>query len=116
MQHIESNPPQNRGLYLPQFESDACGTGFVTNLHAKPSHRIVADALTMLANMEHRGATGREENSGDGAGILVQLPHTFLQGQAAKHGFELPAPGQYGAGMVFFQKSKIENQKNMAVL
>ncbi len=98
------NSSSARGLYTPQFESDACGTGFIANLHGRKSYAIVQDALTMLANMEHRGATGREENSGDGAGILLQIPHDFFQLETLHHGFDLPAPGEYGAGMVFFPR------------
>ncbi len=105
MQNIEPEQRDSGGLYLPQFESDACGTGFVANLYGQKSHDLVRDALTMLANMHHRGASGFEENTGDGAGILVQLPHVFLQKEVVNHGFQLPEPGQYGAGMVFFPRS-----------
>lgn len=105
MQHIADENSGQLGLYVPQFESDACGTGFVTQLTGEKSHALVADALTLLANMEHRGATGCEENSGDGAGILVQLPHDFLKSEVNKHGFDLPAPASYGAGMVFFPQA-----------
>ena len=93
------------GLYVPQLESDACGTGFVANLNGQPRHQLVRDALTMLANMHHRGASGCEENTGDGAGILIQIPHDFLASKTAEHGFHLPAPGAYGAGMVFFPRT-----------
>ncbi len=104
MQNVEPDQ-QNQGLYVPQMESDACGTGFVANLYGQKSHELVRDALTMLANMHHRGASGYEENTGDGAGILVQLPHTFLQKEVASHGFTLPEPGEYAVGMVFFPRS-----------
>ena len=69
--------PQKQGLYDPQFERDACGVGFVVNIKGKKSHQIVQQALTVLDNLEHRGATGAEPNTGDGAGILIQIPHTF---------------------------------------
>ena len=105
MQNIAPDHRNNTGLYVPQFESDACGTGFVANLYGQKSHALVRDALTMLANMHHRGATGYEENTGDGAGILVQLPQVFLQKEVGHHGFRLPEPGEYGAGMVFFPRS-----------
>jgi glutamate synthase (NADPH/NADH) large chain len=98
----DPNQSAGGGLYLPGFESDACGTGFVANLNGVKSHALVSDALTLLANMHHRGAAGCEENSGDGAGILLQLPHDFLQQEANRAGFTLPEPGFYGAGMVFF--------------
>ncbi|GIO95090.1 glutamate synthase subunit alpha [Paenibacillus lautus] len=93
--------PQKQGLYDPQFEKDACGMGFVAHIKGKPSHEIVSSALTMLANMEHRGGQGSEPNSGDGAGIMLQIPHSFFSSEAAKLGFELPEAGHYGAGMLF---------------
>ncbi len=98
-----AQPGQN-GLYLPELETDACGTGFVAQLQGFQTHQLVEDALVMLANMHHRGATGREENTGDGAGVLVQIPHAFLRRQAPQYGFHLPEPGLYGAGMVFFPR------------
>ncbi len=91
-----------QGLYCPELESDACGTGLIANLSGEPTHEVVRDALTMLVNMEHRGACGCEPNSGDGAGILVQLPHDFLVDKCRESGFDLPAFGEYGVGMVFF--------------
>ncbi|MDX1941743.1 MAG: glutamate synthase large subunit [Saprospiraceae bacterium] len=91
-----------RGLYLPQLEKDACGTGLIADLSGKKSHQLVADALRMLENMEHRGACGFEANTGDGAGILVQVPHDFFVKECKNVGFELPEYGSYGVGMVFF--------------
>ena len=96
---------QSQGLYHPDFEHDACGIGFVANLKSRGSHEIVRNALTMLTCMEHRGGTGYDVNSGDGAGILIQIPHDFLAEETAKLGFELPAVGDYGVGMVFFPQS-----------
>ena len=93
--------PPKQGLYDPQFEHDACGVGFVVNIKGKKSHEIVRQALTLLLNLDHRGACGAEPNTGDGAGILLQVPHKFLQKAAAKEGFSLPAPGHYGVGMVY---------------
>jgi glutamate synthase (NADPH/NADH) large chain len=93
-------------LYRPEFEHDACGTGFITYIDGRKSHQIVADALTMLANMEHRGACGCDSDSGDGAGVLIQLPHWFLLEECVKHGIRLPEPGQYGVGMVFLPKKE----------
>lgn len=93
--------PQKQGLYDPQFEKDACGMGFIAHIKGKPSHAIVSNALTMLANMEHRGGQGSEPNSGDGAGIMLQIPHAFFAEEAAKLGFELPEAGHYGVGMLF---------------
>lgn len=93
--------PLKQGLYDPQFEHDACGVGFVVQMKGKPSHAIVEQALTILLNLDHRGAVGAEPNTGDGAGILMQLPHTFMQKVAAAEGLTLPEPGQYGVGMIY---------------
>jgi len=92
----------NQGMYLPEMEHDACGIGFVANLKGRKSHSIIEDALTMLMNMEHRGGIGAEPDSGDGAGILVQLPHDFLVTKCKEEGFKLPEFGSYGVGMLFF--------------
>jgi len=94
-------PPPKQGLYDPQFEHDACGVGFVVNVKGRKSHEIIDQALTILLNLDHRGACGCEVNTGDGAGILMQMPHTFLQKVTAKAGIHLPAEGQYAAGIVF---------------
>ena len=93
-------PPQ-QGLYDPAHEHDACGMGFVVDLKNRPSHEIIEQALQILANLEHRGACGCEANTGDGAGILIQMPHEFFKRECAKLGFDLPEPGHYGAGLVF---------------
>ena len=97
---IRSIPPK-QGLYDPVFEHDGCGIGFVVHIKGKASHQIVEQALTVLHNLDHRGACGCEENTGDGAGILLQIPHAFLQHVCDGLGFHLPKPGQYGVGMVF---------------
>jgi glutamate synthase (NADPH/NADH) large chain len=90
------------GLYDPQFEHDSCGVGFVAHIKGKKSHDIVKNALTMLEHMDHRGACGCEQNTGDGAGILTALPHEFLVKVAQRDaGITLPAKGTYGAGIVF---------------
>ena len=89
-------PPQ--GLYDGRHEHDSCGVAFVADLHGRRSHEVVADALTALQNLDHRGASGAEPNTGDGAGILVQVPDGFLR---AECGFELPHAGTYAAGLVF---------------
>jgi len=101
-----SNMP--RGLYRPEFERDSCGIGFVTNLKGKKSHEIIENALTMLTCMEHRGGTGFDIKSGDGAGILIQIPHDFLAAVTPELGFTLPAAGDYGVGMIFFQPDRAE--------
>lgn len=92
----------NEGLYSSSFEHDACGIGFVANLKGRKSHQIVKDALHMLVRMYHRGACGCEQNTGDGAGILVQMPHEFFLSECLKLGLKLPAFGKYGVGVVFF--------------
>ncbi|MDA9763891.1 glutamate synthase large subunit [Opitutales bacterium] len=100
------NKNKPEGLYRSEFEHDSCGIGFVANLKGKKSHEIVENALSMLCNMEHRGGTGYDVASGDGAGILIQIPHDFFVEDCAIRGFELPAPGDYGVGMVFFPADK----------
>ncbi|MAZ66656.1 MAG: glutamate synthase large subunit [Kangiellaceae bacterium] len=97
-----SHRRENQGLYRPEFEHDSCGIGFVANLKGQPSHDIIQNALTMLTCMEHRGGTGFDTKSGDGAGILIQIPHDYLAAKCHDLGFELPAAGDYGVGMVFF--------------
>jgi glutamate synthase (NADPH) large chain len=94
----------NLGLYHPSFEHDACGIGFVANIKGNKAHQIISDALTVLENMEHRGACGCENNTGDGAGIMIQTPHEFFFDECLKLGVHLPAYGRYGVGMIFFPK------------
>lgn len=95
---------EEQGLYRSEFEHDACGVGFVAHLKGIKSHRQVQDALTMLENMEHRGACGCDEESGDGAGIMIQLPHEFLWEECSKLDIRLGEPGYYGVGMTFLPK------------
>jgi glutamate synthase (NADPH/NADH) large chain len=95
-----------QGLYDPKYEHDACGFGFVVDIAGRPSHKIVRDALTVLVNLEHRGATGSEKNTGDGAGLTIQIPHRFLCDVAAKSGVNLRGKGGYGVGMVFLPQDK----------
>ena len=92
------------GLYRPEFEHDACGIGFVANIKGNKNHQIVSDALTILENMEHRGACGCEDNTGDGAGILIQTPHEFFFEECLKLGVHLPPFGKYGVGTIFFPR------------
>ncbi len=98
--------PQQRGLYTPQLEKDSCGVGMIANLNGGTSYYVVDSALTILENMEHRGACGCEENTGDGAGILMQVPHGFMKAKALESGVKLPKRGKYGIGMFFFPKDK----------
>lgn len=105
--------PPAQGLYDPRNEHDACGVGFVCHMKGKKSHKIVADALQILENLDHRGACV-EENTGDGAGILIQMPHKFLAKVAKAAGFELPAPGQYGVANVFTSRDPEARKKSQA--
>jgi len=93
--------PSRQGLYDPSFEHDSCGTGFVVNIKGSPSHIILSHALTILDNLYHRGASGSESNTGDGAGVLIQTPHAFLKRECKSAGFDLPGPRYYGVGMFF---------------
>jgi glutamate synthase (ferredoxin) len=105
--------PQKQGLYDPRNEHDACGVGFVADVKGRRSHQIVKNALEVLRNLEHRGASGCDANSGDGAGILIQTPHEFFKNKCS---FELPAFGQYAAGMVFLPVAGSLRQQCEAVL
>ncbi|MEK6666462.1 MAG: glutamate synthase large subunit [candidate division NC10 bacterium] len=93
--------PPAQGLYDPAHEHDACGVGFVVDMKGRKSHAIVTQALSVLKNLLHRGACGCEVNTGDGAGILIQMPHAFLSRECSRIGITLPAPRWYGAGLVF---------------
>jgi glutamate synthase (NADPH) large chain len=95
-------PSQPEGLYDPQFEHDACGIAFVVNADGEQSHQIVADAITALKNLQHRGAFGSDPDTGDGAGLLMQIPDRYFRKICDDQGIELPVAGDYGAGMVFF--------------
>ncbi|MGC7872807.1 glutamate synthase large subunit [Desulfosporosinus sp. SYSU MS00001] len=96
--------PNKQGLYDPALEHDACGMGFVVNIKGEKSHTIVEEALKVLENLSHRGASGADENTGDGAGILIQIPHDFFKRECEVLGFDLPAKGSYGVGMIFAHK------------
>jgi len=96
--------PPKQGLYDPQFEHDACGLGFVVNMKGKKSHQMVTDALKILVNLDHRGACGCEANTGDGAGILIQIPHDYFATEAHRLGFKLPEVGHYGVGQMFLPR------------
>ena len=96
--------PPKQGLYDPAHEHDSCGIGFVVDAHGRKSHSIVEQGVQVLLNLEHRGACGCEKNTGDGAGILMQMPHRFLAEECDKIGITLPAAGRYGAGIVFLPR------------
>ena len=96
----------SRGLYTPELEHDACGIGFVANINGTKTNQNLRDALSMLENMEHRGGKGSSPKTGDGAGVLIQLPYEFFDEECNRLGFKLPAAGSYGVGMVFFRATK----------
>ncbi|MCR4337039.1 MAG: glutamate synthase-related protein, partial [Candidatus Omnitrophica bacterium] len=95
------SPQEKQGLYNPAFEHDACGVGFIVNLKGKKSHDIVRNAIAILENLSHRGACGCDPETGDGAGILIQVPDAFLRKECTKLRIDLPSEGQYGVGLVF---------------
>ena len=103
--------PPKQGLYDPTNEHDACGVGFVVDIKGRKSHRILEQAIQVLRNLDHRGACGCEVNTGDGAGVLLQLPHRFLQNVAERDGFTLPAPGEYGSGLIFLPRNASKRRK-----
>ena len=107
--------PPKQGLYDPQFEHDACGVGFIVHMKGEKSHAIVEQALTILVNLEHRGACGCETNTGDGAGILMQVPHKFLKRVAAADNIVLPDAGQYGVGMIYASPDRVTRTKSRQV-
>jgi glutamate synthase domain-containing protein 2/glutamate synthase domain-containing protein 1/glutamate synthase domain-containing protein 3 len=97
--------PPKQGLYDPAFEHDACGVGFVVDIKGRKSHKILQNGLQILTNLDHRGACGAEVNTGDGAGVLIQMPHKFLVDAAKKARIDLPEPGHYGCGIVFLPRN-----------
>src|SRR4051812_20159277 len=101
-----SGRPSAQGLYDPRYEHDACGLGFVVDLKGRQSHKLVRDGLKALENLDHRGACGWEDNTGDGAGVLIQIPDRFLREEFLADrckilGVAEPAPGEYGVGAFF---------------
>jgi len=93
--------PLRQGLYEPRSEHDACGVGFIAHIKGQKRHSIVRQGLNILENLTHRGAVGADPLAGDGAGILIQIPDTFLRESCDALGFALPPLGEYGVGMVF---------------
>jgi glutamate synthase (ferredoxin) len=104
-------PPSKQGLYDPSFEHDACGLGFVVDIKGRKSHRIIQQAVEILRNLDHRGACGCEANTGDGAGVLIQMPHKFLVEACRKARISLPEPGQYGSGLVFLPRNPTKRRR-----
>jgi glutamate synthase domain-containing protein 2/glutamate synthase domain-containing protein 1/glutamate synthase domain-containing protein 3 len=105
------HPPPAQGLYHPQYEHDACGVGFVVNLNGEKSHDIIRKGIDILINLTHRGACGCDPQTGDGAGVLIEIPHDFFARECAKLGFTLPAPGHYAVGMMFLP---VEQKQRLA--
>lgn len=93
-----------KGLYREEFEKDACGIGFIAQIENEPSHQIIEDALKMLHRMEHRGGVAADDQTGDGAGIMISMPHEFFQQEAHEEAIDIPAKGQYGVAMTFIPK------------
>ena len=104
-------PLTKQGLYDPQFERDACGVGVVANIAGVKSHDIIEKGLEVLVNLSHRGARGADPETGDGAGLLLQMPHQFFRRECAKLGISLPEPGQYGVGMVFLPMEAAQRKR-----
>ena len=108
--------PEPQGLYDPRNERDACGIGFVASIKGEKSHDIIVKGIHVLINLTHRGASGCDAETGDGAGVLIQIPHKFFARECAALGFNLPAPGEYGVGMVFFPVEKHDRLQCEGVL
>ena len=100
---MDSALPEGQGLYDPANEHDACGVGFVAHIKGKKSHTIIEQGLLILKNLDHRGAVGADPLMGDGAGILVQIPHQFFAEECAKLGITLPGAGRYAIGQFFIE-------------
>ncbi|GAE27830.1 glutamate synthase [Halalkalibacter wakoensis JCM 9140] len=100
----EKGYPLSQGLYDPDFEHEACGIGMVANINGKKTHEIVENAITILCNLEHRGGQSADTSTGDGAGILTQIPHSFFEKQCEKENIILPNEGDYGIGWCFYLK------------
>ena len=96
--------PEAQGLYNPEFEKDNCGIGMVTDIKGRKSNKIVKMAVQVLERLEHRGAVGADPTTGDGAGVLIQIPDEFFRTKVKN----LPEEGKYGVGMIFFPQNKVE--------
>ncbi len=108
--------PAPQGMYHPQNEHDACGVGFICNLHGKKSHDIIHKALEILVRLTHRGAAGSDPLTGDGAGILLQIPHAFYKKKCAEIGIDLPAEQEYGTGLVFLPQEEADRTQCVSIL
>jgi glutamate synthase (NADPH/NADH) large chain len=101
---MKNERPKNQGLYRQEFEHENCGIGFVAHLRGKKSHSIISQGLDILRNMTHRGAEGADSKTGDGAGVLIQVPRDFYLIQ----GYSLPPEGQFGTGLIFFPQNSTD--------
>ena len=108
--------PQRQGLYDPRYEHDACGVGFVANIKGEASHDIVKKGVDILLNLVHRGASGCDPLTGDGAGILMQVPHKFFKKACDSADIELPEPGRYGVGLVFLPRDRNDRRRCQQIL
>src|ERR1044072_4502522 len=102
---LRTTRPEKQGLYDPAYEHDACGVGFVVDIKGRKSHKILQQGLRVLTNLDHRGACGAETNAGDGAGVLLQMPHKFLVAVASKSRINLPESEHYGCGIAFLPRN-----------
>ncbi len=108
--------PSKQGLYDPQFEHDACGVGLVANVKGVKSHKVIAQGLEVLSNLSHRGAEGADPETGDGAGILVQMPHEFFERHCRRLGIDLPERGAYGVGVVFLPREPAQADRCQRII
>ncbi|HMF19957.1 MAG TPA: glutamate synthase subunit alpha, partial [Gemmataceae bacterium] len=113
---VQTGIPPAQGLYDPFYEHDACGVGFVVDLQGRKSHDLVQKAIQILLNLEHRGACGCEQNTGDGAGILLQMPDRFLRKECAGLGIHLPPAGDYGTGLIFLPTSAQDREHCLRII
>ena len=108
---VRATRPGKQGLYDPQFERDACGVGFVVDIQGRKSNKILRNAIEVLKNLDHRGACGCEINTGDGAGVLMQMPHGFLKAAAKQAHITLPEPGEYACGLIFMPRNATQRRR-----
>ncbi len=113
---MQNNYPPAEGLYDPDYEHDSCGVGFVADIKGRKSHAIVENGLTILKKLVHRGACGCEENTGDGVGILLQMPHKFFSRVCKDSDIDLPEYGQYGAGLVFLPNDAAQSKQCQEII
>ena len=109
--HSPLTPPAKQGLYDPRYEHEACGVGFIADIKGRKSHRILQQAIEVLRNLDHRGACGCEANTGDGAGVLIQMPHKFLAEASKAARISLPEAGHYACGLVFLPRNPTKRRK-----